>query len=127
VEVDPRNLDDVKRAIDACGVAYIGFGVPNYLMAGDEPSAVWDVDPDADNGIAGGHAVVLAGYDQNGAKVISWGRVYTMTWAFFSTFTDEVYALADAQWITIGGISVAGLTLAQLEAQMQALKEPTQE
>jgi hypothetical protein len=27
VEVDPRNIDDVKRTIHDCGVAYIGFNV----------------------------------------------------------------------------------------------------
>jgi hypothetical protein len=123
VEIDPANLDNVKRAIADGGIAYIGFNVPNYLMAGSEPPAVWDVDPSADNGIAGGHAVILAGYDANDAKVISWGKVYTMTWAFFSAFTDEVYALADKSWFTLAGMSVAGLTLAQLEAAMQALKE----
>jgi hypothetical protein len=32
-----------------------------------------------DTQIAGGHAVVLAGYDNNGARVISCGQYYTMT------------------------------------------------
>ena len=32
VEVDPRHIDDVKRAINNCGVAYIGFNVPQYIV-----------------------------------------------------------------------------------------------
>src|ERR1700722_14589498 len=32
VEVDPRNTDDVKRTISDCGVAYIGFNVPQFIV-----------------------------------------------------------------------------------------------
>jgi hypothetical protein len=123
VEVDPRNTDDVKRAIHHCGLVYIGFTVPAFLMPPNAPPpSVWDTQPAADNSSVGGHAVILAGYDADGARVISWGQYYTMTWAFFGQFVDEVYALADASWIEAKGMSPGGLTLAQLEAQMQALK-----
>ena len=66
----------------------------------------------------GGHAVVLAGYDAVGARVISWGMYYTMTWEFFAHFVDEVYAIADTEWFTAKGTSPGGLTPAELEAQM---------
>ncbi len=32
VEVDPRMTDDVKRTINDCGLAYIGFNVPQYIV-----------------------------------------------------------------------------------------------
>ena len=91
VEVDPRNVGDVKRTIFDCGVAYIGFNVPESIVPpkGDTP-AVWVVDPQH-SANQGGHAVVLCGYDGDGADVISWGRQYKMTWEFFRTFTDKVY------------------------------------
>lgn len=122
VEVDPRNTDDVKRTIADCGVAYIGFNVPQYIVppAPATPPQIWDVQG-SDNAIVGGHAVVLAGYDANGARVISWGQYYTMTWAFFAQYVDEVYAIADSNWINQKGTSPAGLTLDQLEVQMKAL------
>jgi hypothetical protein len=123
VEVDPRNLDDVKRTINDCGLAYIGFNVPQNIMpANADPPAIWTVDP-ANSKIIGGHAVALPGYDAQGAIVISWGQLYKMTWQFFSTFVDEVYAIADADWVAANGTSPAGMTIAQLEAQMQALKQ----
>jgi hypothetical protein len=123
VEVDPRNTDDVKRAIDDCGVAYIGFNVPQYIVPEPPavPPSVWDVQT-SDDSIVGGHAVVLAGYDANGARLISWGSYYTMTWAFFAKYVDEVYAIADATWVEQKGTSPGGLSLAALEAQMAALK-----
>lgn len=123
VEVDPRNTDDVKRAISDCGLAYIGFNVPQSVQPpGSPPPSVWKYVPGESN-IIGGHAVVLAGYDAKGARVISWGQYYTMTWEFFAHFVDEVYAIADSEWIEGGGKTPGGLTIAELEAQMKALKE----
>jgi hypothetical protein len=123
VEVDVKNTDNIKRTINDCGVAYIGFNVPQYIMPpGQNPLSVWDVDPAADNTIVGGHAVVLAGYNASGARVISWGGYYTMTWAFFAKFVDEAYAIADPDWISAKKTTPGGLSLQQLEQAMQALK-----
>ena len=88
---------------------------------GKPPLAVWDVEPKADNKIVGGHAVVLAGYNASEARVVSWGKYYTMTWEFFSTYVDESYAIADDAWISAKGTTPGGLTLDELETQMQAL------
>lgn len=125
VEVDPRNVNDVKSTINDCGVAYIGFNVPAYIMpAGQDPPAVWDYTPSQANAqVVGGHAVVLAGYDANGARLISWGEYYTMTWAFFAKWVDETYAIADQDWVDATGKTPGGIDLQTLEDQMQALKE----
>jgi hypothetical protein len=118
VEVDPRNADDVKRTIAECGVAYIGFGVPRYLLSFPP---VWDLESGVDDTVVGGHAAILAGYDANGAKAISGGKIYTMTWPFFAKYVDEAYALADPAWIGAKGTSPGGLSLAALEKQMRAI------
>ena len=121
VEVDPRNHDDVKRTIVDCGVAYIGFNVPaNIMPANAPPPSTWSVHPGAK--IVGGHAVVLAGYDAHGARVISWGQYYTMTWDFFAAYVDEAYAIADTAWFSRKTKkSLCGLTLRQLEKLMGSL------
>lgn len=121
VEVDPRNVDDVKRTINECGVAYIGFNVPQSVMPPNAPPpSVWTYVP-TDSNIIGGHAVVLAGYNSQGPRVISWGQYYTMTWEFFAKFVDEVYAIADSEWFESKGTTPGGLTLEELEVQMKAL------
>jgi len=117
VEVDPSNQADIMTTIAAAGVCYIGFNVPDYAMDG---TATWDVRPGNPN-IVGGHAVVLAAYDQVGPTCITWGRLQKMTWAFFDAFTDEAYWPADTDWITSTGNSPGGLSLDQLEQQMAAL------
>src|SRR5580658_5540338 len=120
VEVNPANLNDVKQAIFECGTLYIGFNVPAYLNP-DNP-AIWDFIPGAQ--IVAGHAVVLIGYDAVGPICITWGRIQKMTWTFFTYFTDEAYALADAMWIEKTGTSPCGLTIPQLEQLMVAISEP---
>ncbi len=127
VEVDPRNIDDVKRTILNSGVAYIGFNVPaNIMPAGKEPPKVWNVAP-GDPAIIGGHAVALPGYDAEGATVISWGELYKMTWEFFTKYVDEVYAITDVAWHqsafarTRGLELPAGLTLPELANQMKGI------
>lgn len=121
VEVDPRNPIDVRQAVAECGLIYVGFQVPNYLTAQEAPGAVWDVQIGND-AIVGGHAVVVAGYNTGGLRVISWGNYYTMTWAFWSKFVDEAYALIDTDWLRSTGFTPFGMTLAQLEQQMEAIK-----
>jgi hypothetical protein len=43
-----------------------------------------------------------------------------MTWSFFAKYVDEVYAIADPEWISKKGTSPDGLSLAALEQQMKA-------
>jgi hypothetical protein len=120
LEIDHRNLDDFKRTIQECGIAYIGVNVPAYLMASPPPT-VWDVEPQ-NNKIIGGHAVAAAGYDAQGVQAISGGKVLTLTWAYLSKYTHEAYALADSSWMSAKGTSPAGLSMEQLQHQMQGLK-----
>jgi hypothetical protein len=123
IEVDPRQVDDVKRAINDCGLVYVGFHVPKDLgPQNPHLPKVWEVDP-RNRKIIGSHAVILPGYDKDTLDVISWGRFYKMTWAFFGKYVDEVYAIADLAWIASTGTTPGGLTLQELEIQMQALRE----
>lgn len=121
VEVNPANLDDVKRSIAACGLVYIGFNVPAYLMAA-APPPFWMLDDTGDNSIVGGHAIILTGYDDGGLDLISWGQAFRMTWKFFQRFVDEVYALVDYDWVNTKGMTPAGIPLHALEAAMTALR-----
>lgn len=117
-EVDPRNLQDVKRTIYECGVAYIGFEVPSSLLA-SLPPPVWNPDTSP---IEGGHCVILTGYDDNGFDVISWGSKYRMSNAFFTRYVDEVYGIADKEWIETTGKTPCGLSLQDLELLMHGLR-----
>lgn len=121
VEIDQKNFDAIKRTIYECGVAYIGVNLPQSVMdnAGDN-SIPWDVG--GDTSIAGGHAVILVGYDKNTFTCISWGRRYTLTKAFLATYLEEIYGIIDKSWIMATGKTPFGMTLADLETAMESLK-----
>ena len=120
VEADVALTDQIKWLTADCGVVQIGFSVPAFLM-NPAPPLIWDVDPNGNNAIVGGHSVAVVGYRPQGLYVISWGQIYQMTWAFWARFVTEAYGLCDTGWITKRGTSPAGMTLAQLDAAMQAI------
>ena len=121
LEVDFRNLDDLKRTIADCGVAYIGIEVPQSVVSGDEPPALWDYDP-SNAAIAGGHAVILVAYDPDTFTCISWGKRYKISHGFLGEYLREAYALADPAWIRATGQTPLNMTVQELEAQMAALR-----
>lgn len=122
LEVDPRHTDDVKRTIMECGVAYVGFSVPDWLIPQPpaRPPALWDVRSASDPTV-GEHAAIAAGYSEDGLRVISWGHYYTMTWRFLAQYADEMYAIASTAWIEKTGKTPGGLSLEELTEQMKAL------
>lgn len=124
VEIDFRNQQDVMRIIDECGACDIGFNVPQYLIPtdGSPPPKVWDLQPDQDNTIIGGHDVILVGYDDQYLTLASWGAWYQMSWQFLPQFTEEAYGYAGQMWVEATGKTPAGLTLAQMETLMTATK-----
>jgi hypothetical protein len=122
VEIDPRNHDDVKRVINECGGIYIGTNVPAYLVSGPIPM-LWDVFKTGDNSSAGGHAIWGIKYDTNQIGFVSWGSgAYAMTWAFWDAEVDECYALVHPWWIESTGKTPLNMSVAQLDAAMQAIR-----
>lgn len=118
-EVDPRDIEDVKRAINDCGCVYIGFNTPAWLMEADVLPDVWDVQ-ESNNNLIGGHAVSLHGYDssQELFDVVSWGKLYKMSFNFFYKFVDEVYALAHPWFIDSTGKTPLNKKVSELEELM---------
>lgn len=114
------NQAEIHQAIYLFGGCYIGFNVPNFIMSGDGPPAVWDVVAD-DGGIDGGHCVFCCGYDASTITFISWGSVYKMTTAFWNKYVDEAHALLLATWID-NDKTPSGFNLAQMEADLALIK-----
>lgn len=118
--VNVSNFTEVKNAIALLGGVYIGLNVSNYVMNNETaPGSTWDVVPN-DGGIDGGHCVFVCGYDATTLTFISWGSVYKMTYAFWTKYVDEAYALLGLSWVGEGK-SPTGLNLTQLEADLAQL------
>ena len=114
--VNRHNHDEVEAAINLFGALYIGFQVPSNLD--ETPGATWSTQGASD--VEGGHCVILVGYDAQTVTVVSWGRIYKMTWDFFGEFVDEVYAPLSFDWIS-GAVSPGGFDKAALESDLASL------
>lgn len=120
MEVSPRYVEHVKRAIHDCGGVYIGFDVPAWLMSDPQLPEFWDQRGQRDTRVVGGHAVSCHGYDERGVWLISWGRKYLMSWEMFREVTSEAYALVHPWFIEATGLTPFGLSEDALYAQMSA-------
>ena len=121
IEIDPRNIDDMQRGVYECGVAYVGFSVPAGLM--EAMPDVWDESPGYGSSV-GNHAVILTGYSKadHTFDLISWGRKFKMTEAFWQRYGAEAYALCDRQWVEANGKTPLGMTIDELAQQAAGLR-----
>lgn len=101
--ITPSDTPSVRRAIAMLGGLYIGLTLPAFAC---EEDGDWIISPEADNRIAGGHAVWVHGYDPDWLYLNTWGAERRMAWDFFRQYCDEAYGLISRQnWTTIHGIS----------------------
>lgn len=119
VEVDVRIPNDIKRCIAEGGVCYIGIDIPEAWTQ-SAPESNWD---DTSSPIAGGHCVILAGYDDEYFEVISWGFHFRMSIKAFGIVCSEAYMLLDKAWINNRAVSPFDMTEAELQADMADLKK----
>lgn len=116
--VDWTNKDEVRAAIALFGATCIGINLPQAWTS----AAVWDV---TNTRVVGGHDVAPIDYDDSGVYVASWGRVYRMTWAAFTsrTWVEEFYVMLAPQWYNADGLAPSGLDVATLRADLDKLSK----
>lgn len=103
------------------GAVGIGIEFPASAMDQFNAGEPWDVA--SGSRIEGGHYVPLVGADEEYLYVVTWGRTQAMTRAFFETYNDESIAYLSEEALR-GGVSVEGFSLAQLQADLEALGSP---
>ena len=126
-EVDPTNQTHLREVLNDCGGVYLGINLPQAVEDNNYPP-YWDYAPGGD--VAGGHCV--GGYDfgigtdsrftQDGMTIQTWGewdRVSPQTEGYY----EEAYALVTDRWVKATGITPLGMSLDELDAQMDGIKE----
>ncbi len=88
--VEPHSILAVHRAIAFYGAAIIGVQLPMSAQEQFEAGQPWTVVPDSP--IEGGHCIVPVGYDAGAIQCVTWGRVVEVTWPWWETYVDEVWA-----------------------------------
>lgn len=121
-----KGLNSIKDAIFICGGAYLGINLPKTILRQGDLWYVPAQGPVGDGapGSLGGHAVNAVAYNSRHIVFVSWGSLYKMTWDFYTTYTEEAYALVSEDWINdTSHISPSGFDMAALKANMLALSK----
>lgn len=113
---DWRNKLEVQVAQYLFGAGTIGLNLPQAWTE----NAVWDV---TSTQIVGGHDVTVIDYDASGVYISSWGRIYRMTWAAFTStrWIEEYYALLAPLWYGSDGLAPCGVDVVTLKADLAKL------
>ncbi len=116
--VQPADVELVKTATSLFAGVYIGVALPISAQA----QAAWDVAPgdlpDMQPGSWGGHAVNVVAYDPDGLTVVTWGALKRMTWAFWSKYVEEAWAILPADFEKMPAAIPGVLDFATLQADI---------
>lgn len=121
--VDHKSPKQIKQTVYLFGGCYAGLRLPESA----KKQHVWKVPPKGATGKGapgswGGHCVLVIGYDNNGLKMITWGKEKTMTWDFFETYCEETYAVFSEDFIKNNKTPV-GIDVNALKKDVEALKK----
>ena len=77
VEVDPRDIENVKRTIDWFGCAYLGVELPDAVLPTSPTLPPWTCSPDGSQAKRpnphNGHCVIYCGDNATGPVAVTWG------------------------------------------------------
>jgi hypothetical protein len=116
------DADALRTIIHLFGSAYIGLDLPQFACSGVPtgwPDIPWSIPPGVISEDAAprpdmGHCVTAVGYGQEGAYVVTWGRLKTMSWEFFHRYNVEAYAVLSYDWVEQDGTCPSGFDCASL-------------
>ena len=116
--IQTTNHEEVRQAIALLGPVDVGVNLPAGWMRTPD----WDVST-AGAEIAGGHCITAVGYDAHGLQVVSWGKIFRLTWAGWDAFVDEAHALLSHDALTAAGKDAGGIDWASLNNFMTIIRE----
>jgi hypothetical protein len=125
-QLELRNDAELRDTLFLFGNCYLGLALPNFAVAPgtDFLATPWTVPPQGPVGNAApnpanGHCVPIVAYSPRNLLVVTWGSLKTMSWPFYTAYSDEAYAVLSPDWInTKLGRSPSGFDLAGLESDL---------
>jgi hypothetical protein len=116
-----HDIPTLTFAIDAYDAAYVGITVSNDMMSAVQGAAPWEWTlADLGGGAAGGHCIILAGYDSQWLYGITWGQVIKIAYPAWHQMSDEAWAVLPAELTKAGGDG-HGINLTALKADLNQL------
>ena len=127
VAIDASKPEEIKQALYLFGNLYMGLGLPDAYV-NPFPSGngfVWDVNGSSNPNQ--GHCIVSFGYNENEARIDTWGLLGGMTFAALAAYLTanaggEMYAILAPDWISQATQKAPnGFNAAQLEQYLKDL------
>lgn len=111
----------VKVALNLFGSLTLGINIPSAWTSA-KAGSLWDV---TNTRIVGGHDVCCCGYNSTGVVISSWGALYTITWAAFTSrkWLSECYARLAPLWYGNDMLAPCGVNATQLKTDLKAFAE----
>jgi hypothetical protein len=110
------------QGINYFGGMLVGLQLPEAILAANTVPDVWY---DYNGPVAGGHEILVNGYQTVGSTrlydLISWGAHYRATEDFLMHCVDETVVVVDPIMINAQGLDAAGFSFAELQNYMRLL------
>ena len=117
---DHADQDELRSVIASYGLSYIGVELPSVAEQQFAQSKPWELThTPADNQIAGGHCVILVGYNKDYAQCITWGKVQQVSWEWLASYMTESWALITPEIVEKG--KYGNMRLADLTSDLEKL------
>ena len=115
-EIKPGSQYDLKDSVFVFNGAWRGLELAVSVQGKD----VWEV-PSKRSAVWGGHCVFAVAYDADYIYFVSWGKIYKMTWQFYSVYCDEAYALISHTYMRDDETINNSIDLKELKKQLENL------
>ena len=117
VEINPKNIANVKLACWMFGAVYLGFTVQQAASDDFDARRTWTPGPLTDDG----HAVLMTGYTPTSMRMLTWGSDQEGSWDWWTECVDEAYAVL-APEASQPGFCAAGFDCDALKQQLAIVR-----
>lgn len=118
VELDAKNRDEIKLAVQIFGNAFIGVALSNTNTFGPWIDVIGPPNPN------NGHCITYTSYDGVGPLPVTWGDEEPASWSWHDAYCEEAYAILSLDWFTTDGLTIEEFNLAQLQYDLAHLGDP---
>ena len=113
-QVDHKNPDEMKTALNLFGSLYLGANIPQSAMDQTGSGQPWSVVTGSP--IDGGHCFVAQRWDTspNPMQVVTWGQLQRVSVEWWLDYGLEAWVMISADWFNASGMSGSGIAMPEL-------------
>jgi hypothetical protein len=115
VPVKTGSIKEIHQATAFYGACYLGVQMTDQGETEFGNNEPWTVG----GSVIGGHAIPIVGYDSNLVYVVTWGKIWAVTYPALEAYLEEAWAVIAPEFVTVGKGPL--LDLPQLEADLSAI------